>query len=123
MYAFGGRAGRILIQTFVVAAFAAAPAAAQHRQARSQAEQQQQSANDDVRLSTEVGFEYLLSPQWRLVYDTRLLLNQGISSVRLLELRPGVEYDLSPNWAVVGGYVQFQRFPAQVPTTRGAFED
>jgi hypothetical protein len=70
-----------------------------------------------------MAFDYQLSERWKLKYDTRLLVNQEMSNIRSLELRPGVEYLISPSWSVMPGYVQYQRFPAQVATTRGPFED
>jgi hypothetical protein len=121
MHAFMGRNGRALILALALAAFGAVPAAAQRQQARQQAQRQQ--INDDFRLSPELGFEYRLSPQWRLTFDTRLFLNQAMSNVQKLEMQPGVEYALSPNWSVAGGYIQYQRLPAQVSTTRGPYED
>jgi hypothetical protein len=52
-----------------------------------------------------------------------LYLSQAMSNVHELEMQPGVEYALSPNWTVAGGYVQYQRWPAQVSTTRGRYGD
>ena len=121
MHAFMGRNGRALILALALAVFGAVPAAAQRQQARQQVQQRQ--TNDDFRLSPELGFEYRLSPQWRLTFDTRLFLNQAMSNVQKLEMQPGVEYALSPNWSVAGGYVQYPRLPAQVSTTRGPDED
>ena len=100
MHAFMGRNGRALILALALAVFGAVPAAAQRQQARQQAQQRQ--TNDDFRLSPELGFEYRLSPQWRLTFDTRLVLNQAMSNVHQLEMQPGVEYALSPNWSVYG---------------------
>jgi hypothetical protein len=120
MKAFMGRNGQALILALAAAALGAVPAAAQRQQARQQAQQQ---TNDDFRLSPELGFEYRLSPQWRLTFDTRLYLTQAMSNVHELEMQPGVEYALSPNWAVAGGYVQYQRLPAQVSSSRGPYED
>jgi hypothetical protein len=119
MYAF--KSGRALVMTLAAMACPAASAAAQQRQARQPV--QPQTPNDDLRLETELGFEYRLSPQWRLRLDTKLALDHDVSRARNLELRPGVEYAITPNWAVVGGYVQYQPYTTQIPALRGPFQD
>ena len=64
-----------------------------------------------------------LSPQWRLRLDSKLVIDHDVSRARHLELRPGVEYAITPQWAVVGGYVQYQPFTTQIAAMRGPFQD
>ena len=107
----------VVLSTLAAATSAAAPAAAQRQQA------QQGIPNDDLRLSTQLGFEYRLTPQWRLRLDTELVLDHDISRARGLQFRPGVEYALTPNWVAVAGYVQYQHYPAGLNASRGPFQD
>jgi hypothetical protein len=111
----------VVVPTLAAATIAIAPTAAQQKQAKQPA--LPQTPNDDLRLATELGFEYRLSPQWRLRFDSQLILDHDIDRARNLELRPGVEYALTPHWAVVGGYVQYQPFTTQLTATRGPFQD
>ena len=55
--------------------------------------------------------------------DSKLVLDHDVDRARNLELRPGVEYAITPNWAVVGGYVQYQPFTTQIAALRGPFQD
>ncbi|HEV3491569.1 MAG TPA: DUF2490 domain-containing protein [Reyranella sp.] len=110
-----------VLSTLPAATIAIAPATAQQKQAKQPAPPQ--TPNDDLRLATELGFEYRLSPQWRLRFDSQLILDHDIDRARNLQLRPSVEYELTPNWAVVGGYVQYQPFTTQLTATRGPFQD
>ena len=112
---------QLLVMTLAAMAYSAASAAAQQRQARQPV--LPQTPNDDLRLETELGFEYRLSPQWRLRLDSKLALDHDVSRARNLELRPGVEYAITPNWSVVGGYVQYQPYTTQIPALRGPFQD
>lgn len=121
MYGFKRESGRILVLALAATAFAASSAAAQQQRAQQQATPQ--TPNDDLRLATELGFEYKLSPQWHLRLDTKLTLDHDISRARTLEVRPGVGYALTPNWAVATGYVQYQPYTTQIRATRGPFED
>jgi Protein of unknown function (DUF2490) len=113
-----------VLSTLAAATLAIAPATAQQKQAK-EAKQPTppQTPNDDLRLATELGFEYRLSPQWRLRLDSQLTLDHDIDRARTLEFRPAVEYALTPDWAVVGGYVQYQPFTTQIVATRGPFQD
>jgi hypothetical protein len=110
-----------VLSTLPAATIAIAPATAQQKQAKQPAPPQ--TPNDDLRLATELGFEYRLSPQWRLRLDSQLILDHDIDRARNLQLRPSVEYELTPNWAVAGGYVQYQPFTTQLTATRGPFQD
>ncbi len=110
-----------VLSTLAAATIAIAPAAAQQKQTKQPTPPQ--TPNDDLRLATELGFEYRLSPQWRLRFDSQLILDHDIDRARNLQLRPGVEYAITPNWAVVGGYVQYQPFTTQLTATRGPFQD
>jgi Protein of unknown function (DUF2490) len=113
-----------VLSTLAAATIAIAPAAAQEKQPK-QAKQPTppQTPNDDLRLATELGFEYRLSPPWRLRLDSQLVLDHDIDRARRLELRPGVVYAITPHWAVVGGYVQYQPFTTQLVAMRGPFQD
>jgi hypothetical protein len=119
MYAF--KTGRALVVALAAMACSVASAVAQQKQANQPA--LPQTPNDDLRLATEIGFEYRLSPQWLLRLDSQLVLDHDISRARNLQLRPAVEYALTPNWAVVGGYVQYQTYTTQIPALRGPFQD
>jgi hypothetical protein len=120
MYAFRG--GRALIVALAAMTGSVASTAAQQKQAK-QPPPPPQTPNDDLRLATELGFDYRLSARWRLRLDSQLVLDHDIDRARNLQLRPGVEYALTPNWAVVGGYVQYQPFTTQLVATRGPFQD
>jgi hypothetical protein len=103
------------------ATLSVAPAAAQQKEAKQPTPPQ--TPNDDLRLATELGFEYRVNPQWRLGFDARLTLDHDIDRARTLELRPGVDYAITPHWAVVGGYVQYQPFTTQIVAARGPYQD
>ncbi|MGZ5910561.1 MAG: DUF2490 domain-containing protein, partial [Reyranella sp.] len=110
-----------LLATLPAQTIAIAPATAQQKQAKQPTPPQ--TPNDDLRLATELGFEYRLSPEWRLRLDSKLEIDHDISRARSLELRPAVEYAITPHWAVVGGYVQYQPYTTQIAATRGPFQD
>ena len=117
----GRAAARLLalavLSTLAAATIAIESAAAQQKQANQPA--LPQTPNDDLRLATELGFEYRLSPEWRLRLDSKLEIDHDISRARSLELRPAVEYAITPHWAVVGGYVQYQPYTTQIAARRG----
>jgi hypothetical protein len=119
MYAF--KTGRALVGALAAMACSVACAAAQQKQANQPG--LPQTPNDDLRLATELGFEYRLSPHWLLRLDSQLVLDHDISRARDLQLRPSVEYALTPNSAIVGGYVQYQTYPTQISALRGPFQD
>lgn len=83
----------------------------------------QATPNNDIWLTTAVGIEYRIDPQWSFHLETQLQIDRDITRLRDLQVRPGFEYALSPNWAVAAGYVQYQRYPAPLRTTRGPFQD
>ena len=131
MSAFTRETGRVarLLALAVLSALAAATtsvasAAAQQKRAK-EAKQPTppQTPNDDLRLATELGFEYRVTPEWRLRLDSQLTIDHDIDRARTLEFRPSVEYAVTPHWAVVGGYVQYQPFTTQLVATRGPFQD
>jgi hypothetical protein len=97
---------------------AAAPAAAQRQYRPAQA-----TPNNDLWLTNTVGVEYAINPQWSFHLEAQLQIDRDISRLRSFEARPGFEYAFSPNWAVAAGYVQYQRYPASLGTTRGPFQD
>jgi Protein of unknown function (DUF2490) len=121
----GRAAARLLalavLSTLAATTIAIESAAAQQKQANQPA--LPQTPNDDLRLATELGFEYRLSPHWLLRLDSQLVLDHDISRARDLQLRPSVEYALTPNWAIVGGYVQYQTYTTQISALRGPFQD
>src|SRR5260370_33032374 len=57
-----------VLSTLATATNAIAPAAAQQEQAKQTTPPQ--TPNEDLRLATELGFEYRLSPQWRLKFGS-----------------------------------------------------
>ena len=83
----------------------------------------QTTPNNDLWLTNAVSVEYQIDPQWSFHLNTELQFDRDISRLRKLEVRPGFEYAFSPSWAVAAGYVQYQRYPAQLRTTRGPFQD
>ena len=102
----------------------AAPAAAQHQHPQHQPlPHGQATPNNDLWLSTAVGIEYAIDPQWSFHLDALLRIDRDISRLRDLEVRPGFEYAFSPHWAVAAGYVQFQRYQTPLRTQRGPFQD
>lgn len=112
----------LLAATLAAATVTAPPAAAQGQQAVRQ-QVPQQTPNDDIRLKSALGFEYRLDPRWRLRLDTQLVLDHDIGRARDLQFRPGVEYSVTPNWAVLAGYIQYQYYPAGLISNRGPFQD
>jgi Protein of unknown function (DUF2490) len=113
-----------VLSTLAAAMIAIAPAAAQQKQAKETKQPTPpQTPNDDLRLATELGFEYRVTPEWRLRLDSQLTIDHDIDRARTLEFRPSVEYAVTPHWAVVGGYVQYQPFTTQLVATRGPFQD
>ena len=113
-----------VLSALAAATTSVASAAAQQKRAK-EAKQPTppQTPNDDLRLATELGFEYRLSPEWRLRLDSKLEIDHDVSRARSLEFRPAVEYAITPLWAVVGGYVQYQPYTTQIAATRGPFQD
>ena len=82
-----------------------------------------QTPNDDLRFATELGVRIPVEPAVAARLDSKLVLDHDVSRARHLELRPGVEYAITPHWAVVGGYVQYQPFTTQIAALRGPFQD
>lgn len=97
----------------------AAPAAAQ----RQTQPQPQATPNNDLWLTNAVGIEYAIDPQWSFHLEAQLQIDRDISRLRTFEVRPGFEYAFSSNWAAAAGYVQYQRYPTQLRTQRGSFQD
>jgi hypothetical protein len=97
------------------------PAAAQHQHRQHQ--RVQATPNNDLWLTNAIGIEYAIGPQWTFNFDAQLQIDRDISRLRAFEVRPGLEYALSPKWAVAAGYVQYQRYPAPLRTLRGPFQD
>jgi hypothetical protein len=98
----------------------AGPATAQQQNARNRASA---TPNNDLWLTSTVGIEYAIDRQWSFHLETQLQIDRDIVRLRDLQVRPGFEYALSPNWAVAAGYVQFQRYPVPLRTMRGPFQD
>ena len=101
----------------------ASPAAAQHQHQQQHHQPVQTTPNNDLWLTNAVSVEYQIDPQWSFHLNTELKIDRDISRLRTLEVRPGFEYAFSPNWAAAAGYVQYQRYPAQLRTVRGPFQD
>lgn len=79
--------------------------------------------NNDIWLTNTVGIEYQIDSQWSFHLEAQLQIDRDITRLRDLLVRPGFEYAFSPNWAVAAGYVQYQRYPTPLRTTRGPFQD
>jgi len=99
---------------------AATAAQAQRRQRQAQAAQAQ---NGSVWESPAVALEYQIDRSWSFHLDTQLRFDQNMSRLRTLQVRPGFEYALSPNWALAAGYVQFTRYLPGARQSRGPFQD
>ena len=111
---------RLLSIALAVLMVAAAPSAAQRTQQTQRAPPLQY---DDLRLATIVDLEYRIDPNWSFHLDSQLKIDDDISRLRDLEVRPGFEYTFSRNWAVAAGYVQYQRYVTGLRTQRGPFQD
>ncbi len=117
----GPRLNNFLATLLAVLAFAA-PAAAQH-QHQQQHHRVQATPNNDIWLTNAVGIEYAIDQRWSFHLETQLQIDRDITRLRDLQVRPGFEYAFSPQWAAAAGYVQYQRYPAPLRTTRGPFQD
>jgi len=115
----GSRISRVLATVLALLAVAG-PTTAQQQQSRNRVPA---TPNNDLWLTNTVGIEYAINRQWSFQLETQLQIDRNISRLRDLQVRPGFEYALSPNWAVAAGYVQFQRYPAPLRTMRGPFQD
>lgn len=94
------------------------PALAQQRQ-----QAQAATPNGDVWLTPAIGLEYRIDEKWTFHLDAQLRFDSDISRLRDLQVRPGFEYAITPNWAVAAGYVQFTRYAPGLRPTRGPFQD
>jgi len=99
---------------------AATAAQAQRRQRQAQAAQAQ---NGSVWESPAAALEYRIDRNWSFHLDAQLRFDQNMSRLRTLQVRPGFEYVLSPNWALAAGYVQFTRYLPGARQSRGPFQD
>lgn len=99
---------------------ASTEAQAQRRQQQAQAAQTQ---SGNVWESPTVALEYRIDRNWSFHLDTQLRFDQNMSRLRTLQVRPGFEYVLSPNWALAAGYVQFTRYLPGARQSRGPFQD
>ena len=88
-----------------------------------QAAQAAQAQNGDLWETPALGLEYRIDRTWSLHLDAQLGFDQGMSRLRTLQVRPGLEYVLSPNWALAAGYVQFTRYLQGARQSRGPFQD
>lgn len=102
--------------------FVSTAAQAQRRQRQAQA-QSTQAQNGSVWESPAVALEYRIDRNWSFHLDTQLRFDQNMSRLRTLQVRPGFEYALSPNWALAAGYVQFTRYLPGARQSRGPFQD
>lgn len=114
---FAGRAFALFV---AAAMLLAPPAEAQRRQQQARATTLQ---NGEVWITPTIGLEYRIDPRWSFHMDVQGYFDINDSLLRLLQVRPGVEYALSPQWAVAVGYVQDQRYVVGQSTSRGPFQD
>lgn len=77
----------------------------------------------DVWFSPQVGIEYRIDSRWSFHMDAQLRYDQDLARLRDLQVRPGFEYALSPNWALAAGYVQWTAYADRVRPARGPFQD
>ena len=92
-------------------------------QRRQQQRQGAQAQNGDVWETPALGLEYRIDKKWSFHLDAQLRFDQGMSRVRSLQVRPGLEYALTPNWALAAGYVQYTRYLQGARQSRGPFQD
>lgn len=104
-------------------ALCAVPAAAQHHSSSASPARGSATPNGDLWLVNAVGIEYDINPRWAFHFDALMQIDRDVSRLRELEIRPGFEYAYTPNLAIAAGYVQYQRYPAGLPSRRGPFED
>lgn len=95
-------------------------AQAQRRQQQRQAARTQ---SGDIWETPMVGLQYQIDKRWSFHLDAQLRFDQNMSRLRSLQVRPGFEYILSPNWALAAGYVQFTRYLPGARQSRGPFQD
>lgn len=67
--------------------------------------------------------EYRIDRKWSFHLDAQLRFDRNMSRLRTLQVRPGFECVLSPNWALAAGYVQFTRYLPGARQSRGPFQD
>ncbi len=108
------------VALLVILCLASTAAQAQRRQRQAQAAQAQSGS---VWESPAVALEYRIDKTWSFHLDTQLRFDQNMSRLRTLQVRPGFEYALSPNWALAAGYVQFTRYLPGARQSRGPFQD
>ena len=92
-------------------------------QAQRRQQQAAQTQNGDVWETPAIGLEYRIDKKWSFHLDAQLRFDQGMSRVRSLQVRPGLEYALTPNWALAAGYVQYTRYLQGARQSRGPFQD
>ncbi|WP_295133690.1 DUF2490 domain-containing protein [uncultured Reyranella sp.] len=95
--------------------------------AQAQRRQQQRAAaqtqSGNVWETPMVGLEYQIDGRWSFHLDAQFRFDQNMTRLRSLQVRPGFEYILSPNWALAAGYVQFTRYLQGARQSRGPFQD
>ena len=107
-----------LLATALAALAVAGPAAAQQQHQRVVA-----TPDNDIWLTNVFSIEYAINPEWSFNLETQLQIDRDITRLRTLQVRPGFEYSLSPQWALAAGYVQYERYPRPLRTQRGPFQD
>ena len=113
--------GAIALVCLLASTLLTAPADAQRRAAASA--RTPVTPNGDLWLNTALGVEYAIDRRWSFHLDSQLQVDRDITRLRTLQVRPGFEYAISPNWAAAAGYVQFQRYVTALQTLRGPFQD
>lgn len=99
---------------------AASPAGAQRQQQATRAPTFQ---SGDVWLTPSISLQYRIDERWSFHLDTQGRFDTGNGLLRTFQVRPGLEYFLTPHWAVAAGYVQYTRYLAGQSTLRGPFQD
>lgn len=97
------------------------PADAQRRQQQQATPSSLQSGA--VWLSPAIGLRYHIDERWLFQMDTQFRFDAASGTLLDVQVRPGIEYHMSPNWGLAAGYVQYQRYLAGQTTSRGAFQD
>ena len=92
-------------------------------QRRAQQAPAAQTQSGDVWETPTVGLQYRIDRNWSFNLETQLRFDQNMSRLRSLQVRPGFEYALTPNWALAAGYVQNTRYLPGARQSRGPFQD
>lgn len=120
---FGQVLKSVLRVVVLLAVFGVVANSAEAQQRQRRTAQAAQTQSGDVWETPTVGLEYRIDKRWSFHLEGQLRFDQGMSRLRSLQVRPGLEYALTPNWALAAGYVQNTRYLRGARQSRGPFQD